>query len=102
MEPATKVAGLAKKRPSATNCRRKALAALQVMIRDPEPALRLIADATQLLDELQEALPELVPEVWLEARALIHRLEERLRILITRAGQPGGSAFVTGPAACNS
>jgi hypothetical protein len=63
VEPATKVAGLAKKRPSATNCRRKALAALQVMIRDPEPALRLIADAAHLRDELQEALPELVPEV---------------------------------------
>jgi hypothetical protein len=32
------------------------------MIRDLEPALRLIADATHLLEELQEALPELVPE----------------------------------------
>jgi hypothetical protein len=63
VEPAAKVAGFAEKRPSSANCCRKAFAALQVMTRDPEPALRLIAEATQLLDELQEALPELGPEV---------------------------------------
>jgi hypothetical protein len=41
------------------------------MTRDPEPALRLIAEASQLLAKLREALPALVPEVRLEARMLI-------------------------------
>ncbi len=63
MEPATKVAGLAEKRPSATNCCRKALAALQVMIRDRDPHFASSPLRPQLLDELQETLPELVPEV---------------------------------------
>jgi hypothetical protein len=51
------------------------------MARNPEPAIRLVAEASQWLDELREALPLLPADCQLEARALIYRLEDTVHTL---------------------
>jgi hypothetical protein len=47
-------------------------------VRDPGPALQIIAKASQLRAELEEAVPRLAPTVQLEARRLIMQLEETI------------------------
>ena len=51
------------------------------VVRDPGPALQIIAEASQLGAELEEALPQLAPESQLEARGLIGQLEETITTL---------------------
>lgn len=65
-------------------------------MRDPQPALAILAEAVQLKAELLEALPRLAPESQLEARGLITTLEETITTLgtalaVTAADTAAGS-----------